>query len=189
MRAVGVIIAALEAAVTGASVGVHPDAPPPAHTGGFGEPSCHQCHFDNALNDTSGALRVTTMATRYEPAQLHRVEIRLTHTDMGWAGFEVSARYQSGPSAGRQAGVWSVIDGRVAITVGGEWEVAYAHQSDEGIVPTGGTATVWTIEWVAPEGALGPVVFHVAANAANGDNSALGDFIYVDSLVLAPHHP
>ena len=189
MRAVSVIIAALVAAVTGASVGAHPDAPPPAHTGGFGEPSCHECHFDNVVNDTAGALRVSTLAAGYEPAQSRRVEIRLTHPDMSLGGFEVSARYQSGPSAGRQAGMWNVIDGRVEITVSGEWEVAYAHQSDEGIVPTGGTVTVWTLGWVAPNDALGPVVFHVAANAANGDNSEFGDFVYLDSLVLAPHRP
>ncbi len=42
---------------------------------------------------------------------------------------------------------------------------------------TGGLA--WAVEWLAPAAATGPVVFHVAANAANGDESPLGDFVYL----------
>lgn len=37
--------------------------------------------------------------------------------------------------------------------------------------------------WRAPEG-LGSVVFHIAANAANGDDSPLDDFIYTREFVL-----
>jgi hypothetical protein len=45
----------------------------------------------------------------------------------------------------------------------------------------------WTFRWTAPADAPGrAVVFHVAANAANDDDSPLGDFIYARALrVLA----
>src|SRR5690606_8758969 len=45
----------------------YPDRPPPAHTGGFGEPTCQQCHFDAPLNDPGGALYVEGLPERYTP--------------------------------------------------------------------------------------------------------------------------
>ncbi|HEX9611604.1 MAG TPA: choice-of-anchor V domain-containing protein, partial [Gemmatimonadales bacterium] len=50
-------------------------------------------------------------------------------------------------------------------------------------VAAGGTGR-WTFRWTAPD--AGAVAFHVAANAANDDDSPLGDFIYTHMMrVLA----
>jgi hypothetical protein len=35
-----------------------------------------------------------------------------------------------------------------------------------------------TIEWIAPDGRGRPVIVHVSANAADGSESADGDFVY-----------
>ena len=35
----------------------------------------------------------------------------------------------------------------------------------------------WVFRWTTPD-ADDPVIFHVAANSANGDNSPFGDYIY-----------
>ena len=43
----------------------------------------------------------------------------------------------------------------------------------------------WTIEWVAPDRG-GPVAFHVAANAADGNESADGDFVYTTTAESPP---
>ena len=40
-------------------------------------------------------------------------------------------------------------------------------------------------EWTAPDRG-GPVIFHVAANAADGNESAAGDFVYTASGESAP---
>jgi hypothetical protein len=32
------------------TVSAYQDGPPPGNTGGFGESSCHECHFDHPLN-------------------------------------------------------------------------------------------------------------------------------------------
>ena len=53
----GVCLTALAAAwpimVTGAYYG----GSPPAHTGGFGEATCHECHFENNFNDPDTGMR------------------------------------------------------------------------------------------------------------------------------------
>jgi len=43
-----------------------PDGPPPAHTGGFGEPTCRACHFDGDLNAEGGGL---TRVMAYQAAE------------------------------------------------------------------------------------------------------------------------
>ena len=40
-----------------------------------------------------------------------------------------------------------------------------------------GNVVRWSIEWTAPSGG-GAVIFNVAANAADGNESADGDFVY-----------
>jgi hypothetical protein len=46
---------------------------------------------------------------------------------------------------------------------------------------------VWAVEWTAPAQALADVAIHVAANAANDDNSEFGDHIFTaESTIAAP---
>ncbi len=45
-------------------------------------------------------------------------------------------------------------------------------------------AAHWRIRWTAPAHPRGAVVFHLAANAANDDESPLGDFIYTMTLTV-----
>lgn len=48
-------------------------------------------------------------------------------------------------------------------------------------------SSVFAFDWIAPPSATtGSVRFNVAANAANGDNSSFGDFIYAAEQVVAP---
>jgi hypothetical protein len=49
-----------------------------------------------------------------------------------------------------------------------------------------GDSIRWLFRWTAPSESGGPVVFHVAANAANFDDSPLGDFIYATSIAVPP---
>jgi hypothetical protein len=47
----------------------------------------------------------------------------------------------------------------------------------------------WRVEWTAPDDAAGAVIFHVAANAANGDKSESGDFIYTTEVRASMRQP
>jgi len=47
-------------------------------------------------------------------------------------------------------------------------------------------SNAWTIEWTAPTPATVPIIFNVAANASNNDDSPLGDYIYLKSARSLP---
>ena len=77
------------------------DDPPVAHTGGFGEPTCHRCHADNALND--GRTRVVLdRPDRYEAGRSYDLAVGVRHPQMMTGGFQLSARVASGPREGQQ---------------------------------------------------------------------------------------
>ncbi len=42
----------------------------------------------------------------------------------------------------------------------------------------------WTIQWKVPEQNSLPVIFNIAANAGNGDQSEFGDFIYAEEITV-----
>ncbi len=160
--------------------GSHParyaDAPPPAHTGGFGEPTCRQCHFGGELNAPGGTLALDGVPKTYAPGERYEITVRLRRDEMQRGGFELAARFAEGPAAGAQAGTLHPADTqRVAITT--EDRVQYAHQTLAGTKLDTADAARWALIWTAPD-TTAPVVFHAAANAANDDASAFGDLVY-----------
>ena len=164
---------------------VNYDGPPVAHTGGFSEPTCHACHTDEPLNDPGGSLRIEGLPQRYEPGRTYVLTVVLRRSGMGRAGFELSTRVADGPQAGSQAGALEASDARASVVPGPPPKaVHYAEQTREGC-SVSGPETRWALRWRSPASAAGggkggaDVLIHVAANAANYDDSPLGDFIYV----------
>ncbi|MGH7700675.1 MAG: glycoside hydrolase family 9 protein, partial [Gemmatimonadales bacterium] len=80
-------------------------------------------------------------------------------------------------------GAWGALDSTVAV-VRGPGGVPYAQHTAAGSSARGDTAR-WTVEWTAPARSAGAVSFHVAANAANDDDSEFGDFIYASGTRAA----
>lgn len=160
------------------------DGPPPAHTGGFGERTCTACHADAAVNASGGDLEIDGLPASFTPGERYVLRVRLRDGAMTRAGFQLSARFADGGDAGRQAGALRASDDLTQITTAAG--VQYAAQSKQGTHLAESGAAAWVIEWHAPADARGPVVFHAAANAANGDDSQLGDAIYTDSTVTQP---
>jgi hypothetical protein len=153
------------------------DGPPPAHTGGFGEPTCHRCHVDRPMNDPAGTLALAGWPDRYEPGRRYDLRLVLTRPGLARGGFELAVRYAGpGPRAGRQAGTLRTRDARAAVVTASG--VAYARHTEEGTDPTAPDTVAWALEWEAPDGGGGLLVVHAAANAANDDASEFGDFIY-----------
>jgi hypothetical protein len=164
------------------------DGPPPAHTGGFGEPTCAACHQGERVDPPGGALELVVPAT-FEPGGEHVVEVRLERPGMRRAGFQLSARFAGGELAGRQAGELLPVEAAAAARVGvvAAHGVSYAgHTAATAEIEAGGAR--WAVRWRAPagEGAASPVVFHAAANAADYDDSELGDRVYVTSALSRP---
>jgi len=161
----------------------YPEGPPPAHTGGFGEPTCRACHFDGDLNAEGGGLTLEGIPAAYRPGERYQITIVLRRGEMKRGGFQLAARFAEGPSAGRQAGSLRAPDERVKVTAGTTGGVQYASQTRPGIQLTEAGRIAWVVEWTAPPSVAGAVVFHVAANSANGDESQFGDFVYTAAQV------
>jgi hypothetical protein len=182
-------VALAAAAPLAAAVGFpseYPDAPPPGTTGGFGEPTCVSCHFA-ATPDTLGSLVLRGLPATFETGRRYELTVELARQDMAAAGFQLSARFAAGPARGQQAGGFRVLGDDATLTA--QAGVDYVHQTLAGSVPSAPGMARWRLAWTAPgESTSGAVRFHVAANAANGDESPLGDRVYAleENVVSAP---
>ncbi|MCG8467065.1 MAG: hypothetical protein MJB57_02515 [Gemmatimonadetes bacterium] len=160
------------------------DGPPPGHTGGFGEPTCAECHTGLPLNEPGGTLEVVGIGGRFEPGATYPVTIRLRSFDMGAAGFQAALRWTEGSGRGTSAGALSASEPGTTIVENEAGDIHYAQHTAEGIGIEGDLAS-WSFDWTAPaEG--GSVALHVAANSGNGDNSPLDDLIYTLEATIEP---
>ena len=139
--------------------------------------TCQQCHWENPLNEPSGRVRLDGIPDAYTPGEQYLITVTLARPGMEAAGFQLSAR-EDGMSmnAGSNAGTLRALDALAETLEGEAKRIRYLQHTRAGAeqVKAGGAA--WRFEWTAPD--EGPVIFHLAANAANGDDSPLGDFIY-----------
>jgi hypothetical protein len=156
---------------------------PPGFSGGFNEESCHACHFHETLNAAPGTVAIEGAPANFTPGQRYTLTVALTRTGMKRGGFQLAARFKDG---GAQAGTLAAgPDEAPRIALETQGGVQYAGQKAAGALPGEGGTARWTIEWTAPT-AGGPVILHVAANAADGNESADGDFVYTAAVEVAP---
>lgn len=156
------------------------DRPPARHTGGFGEPTCHVCHFETDLDRGPGAVLLHGLPARYTPGAAYALTVVVTQPALGAAGFQLTARYEDGTQAGALR-IGAREQARADVTVAGG--VQYVHHLYDGSLPVAPDTARWRIVWQAPL-EPGAVLFHVAGNAANDDSSPLGDAIYTRSARL-----
>lgn len=160
---------------------VYPEQLPGSYTGGFGEETCHSCHFDYPVNDNSGSVRIEQLPTRFEPSETYTLTVIVSRDNIGKAGFQLTSRFTDG----RQAGRLSAIDNRVMPTNPDTGSVIYLQHSPAGSTPTNTNRSKWKINWQAPPRA-DTVLFHIAGNAGNGDASEFGDFINTLRVQVLP---
>jgi hypothetical protein len=175
-----VAICALVAATTTAAA--YRDGAPPGHTGGFGEPTCGACHF-GAAPDDQGRTHIDAPA-RYAPGETYEIVVSVHHPELNAAGFQLTARFATGRAAGEQAGHLAPSDDRTAVITSAAG-IVYAGHTGAGSSPSTGGVGRWSLLWTAPA-ADQDVVFHLAANAANDDDSDFGDRIYVAQRTVPP---
>ncbi|HOC17098.1 MAG TPA: hypothetical protein PKK95_02465 [Vicinamibacterales bacterium] len=165
-------------------VAAYQNGPMPGVTGGFGEPTCTMCHQGPPPGPKDGRLSLEA-PREFRPGQTYQLRVTLTRRNLAVGGFEVAARFQTRPAAGAQAGTLRSLDPRTQVVTGAKG-VQFAQHTQAGskAVPPG--KMTWVVEWRAPEQAPGNVLFHVAANAASGDASPLGDLIHTLEVVSRP---
>ncbi len=164
--------------------GLQIDGPPLGHTGGFGEPTCAECHVGSPLNEPGSTLDVIGLDSTFQPGAEYRVTVRLRSFDMLAAGFQATLRWDGGPNRGGSAGELRTEGERTTIVADEAGVVAYAQHTALGTEANGDTAD-WVFYWTAPTDP-GSVLIHVAANSGNGDNSPLEDLIYTRVVSLQP---
>jgi hypothetical protein len=156
---------------------------PPGFSGGFKEDSCHACHFHEQPNSGGGRVTIEGMPASFEAGQRYTLAVTLTRAGMKRAGFQLAARFKD---SGAQAGTLAPGPGEgERVAVENQGGVQYAGQRKAGSSLSAADAAHWTIEWIAPDHG-GPVIVHVSANAANGNESADGDFVYTATSESAP---
>jgi hypothetical protein len=158
------------------------EGPPLGYTGGFGEPTCAQCHIGNDVNAFGGRVAIRGLPAAWVPGTEYALTVVLEAEETSVAGFELASRFADGADRARSAGRLSSLDARVAVADSAG--IVYARQTGAGSA-AGGDGSSWTLTWVAPDGG-GPVTFNVAANSGNADNSPLSDLVYVAEVTVPP---
>lgn len=161
---------------------MNPDRIDGPFTGGFGEQTCHSCHFDYDLNMDGGSLLVDGLPVAYTPGREYSITVTVQSEHLENGGFQLTSRFEDGS----QAGSFSWDGDRLKYTPDVSDEIKYLQHSREGTLPTGERKVSWTFNWMAPKSDGEDIIINVAANAGNDDDSAFGDWIYVNELVLKP---
>ncbi len=158
-------------ALAAAPAGAYEDGAPPGHTGGFGEPDCGACHSGAGTNPPGGELAIEGLPQRYTPGTAYRLAILLQHPELASGGFQLAVRTAEGEPAGELV---PASDRLQVVNEGGQHYLQHTRAGTK--TDTDGRIR-WEFEWRAPEEPE-PLVLDIAANAANDDFSALGDYIY-----------
>lgn len=158
----------------------HPDGPPTAHTGGFGEPTCLRCHTGDALNTPGGTLRIEGLPARWRPGASYPIAVVMQRDSLARAGFELAVRFADGSAAGTLEPVDSV---RMTLTRDSLSGLPYAHHTRAGTRGWSGEAR-WPLRWVAPAAGRGEVLLHAASVASNDDDSNLGDYVFTTAATV-----
>jgi hypothetical protein len=177
--AVAISMVLTAAAVTAARASFRA-RPPLAHTGGFGEPTCVECHFDSPSRPPEALTLGGMTPEHFRPGGVYRLEVAIHDTTARVGGFQLAARVATGPRAGMQAGMLCAVDARVTVVADTTTGVQYASHAGAAAADS----LRWQIEWRAPREDVEAVAFHVAANSANDDDSPLGDAIITRSWLV-----
>ena len=153
----------------------HPDFPPTAHTGAFGEPTCLECHKGGPLNAPGATLRIEGAPAFWQSDSTYRLTVIMTRDSLTRGGFEIAARFQQGGAA---AGALRPFDSLLTtVTRDSVTGIPYLHHTRRGTRIAAGQGR-WVVLWTAPHEGPGVVSFDAAGVVSNDDDSNLGDAVY-----------
>jgi hypothetical protein len=161
--------------------------PPPSQTGAPGEGTCVSCHTSFPLNSGGGTFTIDGIPASYSPDQEVAVTITLTQTNRARFGFQATVVDEAGRMAGTLVITDPVRTQTVVGSVGGGR--TYINHTLSGSSPSATNQGSWTFRWRAPAANAGRVTFYAAGNAANGNGSTGGDFIYTAVLITTAADP
>lgn len=153
--------------------------------------ACTQCHNSFPLNSGKGSVRVVFPGSSYRPGMTYRMRVELRDPDQQRWGFQLTARLASDPANAQAGDLVPPGDLSRAVCGNGAIKPCSADNQVQLIMHTvPGTRTGirsgadFEFDWIAPPAGSGAVSFYVAGNAANGDGTNQGDYIYTSSLTI-----
>jgi len=148
-----------------------PDGAPWGAANPAAEQNCATCHFDADPIRDSEALVISGLPLYFVPGAIYDLKIVLEDPDTVTAGYQLIAQ-----AANHEAGTFSSTEAAVEF-IGAVIRSTAPVRSDGRVL--------WKVDWRAPAAIVSPVVFYVAASAANDDGSPFGDTIHYRSYRLA----
>lgn len=149
-----------------------PDGAPWGAANPAAEQHCATCHFGAEPVIESAALVMEGLPSSPAPGGRYKLTVSFDDPQTVVAGFQMFAQL-----AEQQAGTFISSDADVEF-IGSAIRSTMPAGSDDGVS--------WTIEWRAPVDIDSPIVFYLAASAANDDGSPFGDTIHFRTYRLAP---
>jgi Reeler domain-containing protein len=138
--------------------------------------SCHDTFHDP--NVGPGSVSMTGVPAVYEPGQQYTVAVVVQQANRQRYGFQLTAIDQNGNRAGTLSEIGSDTQVNSETGFGGR---QYIEHTQLGTFPNGANNRTWQFRWTAPSTDIGTVRFWFAGNAANGDGTNQGDYIYTSS--------
>ncbi len=167
----------------GVTVWSFSSGPPDGRTGAPGEQLCSDgCHDTFAPNSGDGSLTLSGLPTRYEESTTYSLTVTIQDPGQQRWGFELAVKDESQ----QQAGTITVTDATntQTSTSGGITYLEHTSTGTQNGTPDGPVS--WSFDWTSPPVSAGRVWFYVAGNAANGNGSNKGDYIYNIALFRDP---
>jgi len=148
--------------------------------------TCNQsgCHNSFPLNSGGGSVSVNGLPTQWTPGTTYPLTVIIQKSGAATYGFQLSAVFD-GTNPPQQAGTLtkgatSGTDAtRISIVPSGGVLFAEQNSINRGLAPT----STFFVNWTAPATG-GTVRFNVAGNAADGDHTPLGDYIYTNVYLI-----
>lgn len=175
--------------------------PEPSHTGAPAvashpaEELCDECHLlldeNNAplpnTNLACGRLELLDVPAEFYPGHTYTLRLRLAcdstaaWPDRKW-GFEVTAVNAIDGEPAGQFDAAARVGQQVVTGFEPGWEGRSYIEHVEAGTQTGAASPVeWSIDWIAPAGAVDKVYFFAAGVAANGAYDTVGDYVFTTS--------
>ncbi len=161
--------------------------PSPSFTNAPAEGNCAACHIGSPLNSGGGSIQILGLPATYLPGQQIPVTVIAEQDDAVIYGFQLTAI----DSVGKTVGTFTLPNempprSQVINNIVEEDLRLYVQHTVDGLIDTEFGSNTWTFLWTAPPVSAGQIVFYAAGNAANGDGSPSGDFIYTTTTALGP---
>ena len=167
------IIALVVIAVTALSLNAasaFPDGAPWGAANPAADQNCASCHFGADPVLDSETLVIDGLPQQPAPGTMYELKIIFADPDTVIAGFQLIAQ---------------AVDQQTGTFVSSADDIEFIGAAIRSTAPVRGVERVsWSVEWRAPEVVASPIVFYLAACAANDDGSPFGDTIHFRSYKL-----